>query len=275
MKRLAGESVLISGGATGLGRAIIERFISEGALVTVVDNSKDKFAEMQNGRRDMLECVSGDVRNIEDMQRAAGQALVRFGKIDCAIGNAGLWDYSTPLDDMPAESLSGAFDEIFGVNVKGYLNLAKVALPSLVRSRGALIFTVSNAGFYPGGGGPLYTASKHAVVGLIHQLAFELAPSVRVNGVAPGPIHTKLRGPRSLGLDTMTIDQLDLPANAAAMMATGSVPTPEEYAGSYVHFASRSDSIPSTGGILMADCGIGIRGIGAAAAGHALVEKYI
>ncbi|MDO8839482.1 MAG: 3-(cis-5,6-dihydroxycyclohexa-1,3-dien-1-yl)propanoate dehydrogenase [Parvibaculum sp.] len=275
MKRLAGESVLISGGATGLGRAIVERFISEGALVTVVDNSKDKFAEMQNGRRDMLECVSGDVRNIEDMQRAAGQALARFGKIDCAIGNAGLWDYSTPLDNIPTESLSGAFDEIFGVNVKGYLNLAKAALPSLVRSRGSLIFTVSNAGFYPGGGGPLYTASKHAVVGLIHQLAFELAPAVRVNGVAPGPIHTKLRGPRSLGLDTMTIDQLDLPANAAAMMAIGSVPTPEEYAGSYVHFASRSDSIPSTGGILMTDCGIGIRGIGAAAAGHALVEKYI
>lgn len=275
MKRLAGESVLISGGATGLGRAIVERFISEGASVTVVDNSKDKFADMQNGRRDMPECVSGDVRNIEDMQRATGRALARFGKIDCAIGNAGLWDYSTPLDDMPAESLSGAFDEIFGVNVKGYLNLAKAALPSLVRSRGSLIFTVSNAGFYPGGGGPLYTASKHAVVGLIHQLAFELAPAVRVNGVAPGPIHTKLRGPRSLGLDTMTIDQLDLPANAAAMMAIGSVPTPEEYAGSYVHFASRSDSIPSTGGILMTDCGIGIRGIGAAAAGHALVEKYI
>ena len=250
-------------------------FIFEGALVTVVDHLEDKFADMQGGRYDVLECVWGDVRNIDDMHRAAERALARFGKIDCAIGNAGLWDYSMSLDDMPSERLSGAFDEIFGVNVKGYLNLAKAVIPSLVRSKGSLIFTVSNAGFYPGGGGPLYTASKHAVVGLIHQLAFELAPAVRVNGVAPGPIHTKLRGPQSLGLETMTIDQLDLPTTAAAMMATGSVPAPEQYAGSYVHFASRSDSSPSTGGILMADCGIGIRGIGAAAAGYDLIEKYI
>lgn len=78
----------------------VERFISEGASVTVMDNSKDKLADMRDGCRDAVECVSGDVRYIEDLQKAAGQALARFGKIDCAIGNAGLRDYSTPLDDV-------------------------------------------------------------------------------------------------------------------------------------------------------------------------------
>src|SRR3546814_13245073 len=84
-------------------------------------------------------------------------------------------------------------DELFGVNVKGYVLLAKASLPALVRSGGSLVYTVSNAGFDPAGGGVLYTASKHAVVGLIRQLAFEFAPPVRVNGVAPGPIDTALR----------------------------------------------------------------------------------
>ena len=79
---------------------------------------------------------------------------------------------------------------MFGVNVKGYLLGAKAAYRELAKTRGSIIFTVSNAGFYPCGGGPLYTASKHAVVGLIRQLAYELAPSVRVNAVAPGLVRT-------------------------------------------------------------------------------------
>lgn len=274
MTRLENESILICGGATGLGRAIVDRFVSEGANVTVIDYAKDSLAQLADFHDGAVECIAGDVRNINNVQKAVDQAVARFGKLDSAIGNAGLWDYSSMLDEMAPESIDGAFDEIFGVNVKGCINLAKAAIPSLVRSKGSLLFTVSNAGFFPGGGGALYTASKHAVVGLIRQLAFELAPSVRVNGVAPGPIHTKLSGPKSLGLDNMTIDQIDLPSTAAEHIATGRVPSPEEYTGAYVYFVSRSESVPSTGGVLMADCGIGVRGVGAAAAGHGLEEKY-
>ena len=196
MGALDGQAVLVTGGASGLGRAIVDRFLADGAQVAVLDRAADRLADLA-GR---IEVIAGDVRSIADNQRAVDACVARFGKLDCAIGNAGIWDYSVSLDALPAERIDAAFDEVFHVNVKGYLNLAKAALPALVRSSGALIFTVSNAGFDPAGGGPLYTASKHAVVGLIRQLAYEFAPAVRVNGVAPGPIDTDLRGPAALGL---------------------------------------------------------------------------
>jgi cis-2,3-dihydrobiphenyl-2,3-diol dehydrogenase len=274
MAGLEGEAVLITGGASGLGRAVVERFLEEGARLAVFDRAAERLAQLAAAHPDRVEVVVGDVRSIADNQRAVEACVARFGKLDCAIGNAGIWDYSTSLDALPAERIDAAFDELFHVNVKGYLNLAKAALPALVRASGALIFTVSNAGFDPAGGGPLYTASKHAVVGLIRQLAYELAPAVRVNGVAPGPIDTDLRGPEALGLAGKSIASIDLPGNAGPAMPIGFVPASSDYAGGYVFLASRRDSRPATGGVVNLDAGIAVRGIGRAAAGGALAEKY-
>ncbi len=274
MGTLDGEVVLISGGASGLGRAIVARFLEEGARLAVFDRSAERLEELVAGDADRIEAVVGDVRSIADNQRAVDACVARFGKLDCAIGNAGIWDYSVSLDDLPADRIDDAFDELFQVNVKGYLNLAKAALPALVRSSGAMIFTVSNAGFDPGGGGPLYTASKHAVVGLIRQLAYEFAPAVRVNGVAPGPIDTDLRGPEALGLADKSIAIMDLPGTAGRAMPIGFVPATADYAGGYVFLASRRDSRPATGGVVKLDAGIAVRGIGRTSAGGRLAGKY-
>src|SRR4029077_16483381 len=116
-------------------------------------------------------------------------------------GNAGVFDVYVPLAEFSEERLSAAFDELFGVNVKGCFFGAKAALPELQKTRGSMVFTASVAGLNSGGGGALYTASKHAVVGLIRQLAVELGPEVRVNGVAPGGTLTDLRGLQTLGND--------------------------------------------------------------------------
>ena len=274
MGTLDGEVVLISGGASGLGRAIVARFLEEGARLAVFDRSAERLEELVAGDADRIEAVVGDVRSIADNQRAVDACVARFGKLDCAIGNAGIWDYSVSLDDLPADRIDDAFDELFQVNVKGYLNLAKAALPALVRSSGTMIFTVSNAGFDPGGGGPLYTASKHAVVGLIRQLAYEFAPAVRVNGVAPGPIDTDLRGPEALGLADKSIAIMDLPGTAGRAMPIGFVPATADYAGGYVFLASRRDSRPATGGVVKLDAGIAVRGIGRTSAGGRLAGKY-
>ena len=270
MGALQGQVILITGGASGLGRAIVVRCLEEGASVAVLDRTPERLGDLG----DRIEAIGGDVRAIGDNQRAVDACLARFGKLDCAIGNAGIWDYSTALDAPPPERIDAAFDELFHINVKGYLNLAKAALPALVRSSGALVFTVSNAGFDPGGGGPLYTASKHAVVGLIRQLAYEFAPAVRVNGVAPGPIDTDLRGPAALGLADTSINSIDLPGTAGAAMPIGFVPAAADYAGGYVFLASRRDSRPATGGVLKLDAGIAVRGIGRPGAGGGLAEKY-
>jgi NAD(P)-dependent dehydrogenase (short-subunit alcohol dehydrogenase family) len=271
MGALTGEAVLITGGASGLGRAIVERFLEEGARIAVLDKTPERLADLGGS----IEVVGGDVRSLADNQRAVDAAVARFGKLDCAIGNAGIWDYSVSLDAMAPDRIDAAFDEVFGVNVKGPLNLAKAALPALVRSAGSLIFTVSNAGFDPAGGGPLYTASKHALVGLIRQLAYELAPAMRVNGVAPGPIETDLRGPAALGMADRSIGSIRLSDVAGPNVPLGKVPATADYAGGYVFLASRRDARPATGGVLNLDSGIGARGIGGrVAAGGGLAAKY-
>lgn len=274
MAALKGEVVLTTGGASGLGRAIVDRFVQEGANVAAFDRSAERLATLADAYRDRVITIRGDVRSLPDNQRAVETCVERYGKLDCAIGNAGVWDYSTTLDNIAPERLDAAFDEMFHINVKGYLHLAKAVLPALARSQGSIIYTVSNAGFNPAGGGPLYTASKHAVVGLIHQLAYEFAPAIRVNGVAPGPIVTDLRGLGELGMADRSISTIGLEKVAAAGVPLALVPAPEEYAGAYVMLASRRDNRAATGGVISLDTGIAIRGIGAMGLGASLTQKY-
>jgi NAD(P)-dependent dehydrogenase (short-subunit alcohol dehydrogenase family) len=262
MNRLDNQTVLVTGGASGLGLAIVERCVSEGASVGVLDRSEAACRALAERFGDRIVPVVGDVRSYADNERAVAACVTRFGRLDCAIGNAGIWDYSIPLVDLPAEKLRDSFDELFQVNVLGYLMLAKAALRSLVATRGSLVYTVSNAGFWPSGGGVLYTATKHAVVGLIRQLAFEFAPHVRVNGVAPGAIATQLKGPVSLGMENRKFPGEAMAQGAAGFVPIGRIPTPAEYAGGYVFFASREDNVPATGTVLNHDGGLGIRGLG-------------
>lgn len=262
MGRLEGQVALVTGGASGLGAAIVERFVNEGARVVVLDASADGCAALESRYGDAVVAVSGDVRRAEDNRRAVATCLERHGSLDCAIGNAGIWDYNVPLVELDEDTLGSAFDELFRVNVLGYLLLARAALRPLVASRGSIVYTVSNAGFLPDGGGTLYTASKHAVVGLIRQLAFELAPHVRVNGVAPGAIATKLRGPESLGMADRVFPGERLAERADGFVPLGVMPTPAEYVGAFVFFACRQDNVPSTGAVLNHDGGFGIHGLG-------------
>ena len=203
---LDNKVALVTGGASGLGRAIVERFVEEGARVAILDRARERSEELAKQLGERGAAIVGEVTVLADNQRAVAETVRRFGRLDCFVGNAGIWDFSTSLAALPEDRIDAAFDELFGVNVKGYLLGAKAAFRELAKTRGSIVFTVSNAGFYPCGGGPLYTASKHAVVGLIRQLAYELAPKIRVNGVAPGAIPTDLRGPRSLDMGG-TIDR--------------------------------------------------------------------
>ena len=258
--RLDGQVALVTGGASGLGRAIVARFIAEGARVAVLDRSAEGLAALETEFADSVVTHHGDVRRLADHQAAVAKTTDSFGQLDCMIANAGIWDFLTKLVDLPEAHIDEAFDEIFHVNVKGYILAARAAAHALAQANGSLILTISNAGFYPNGGGPLYTASKHAAVGLVRQLAFELAPHVRVNGVAPGGIATDLRGPAALGIDGRSIGDTGLLDGAAERLPIAHVPSAEEYAGAYVFFAARQDNIPATGSILNFDGGIGVRG---------------
>ncbi|MCK9986173.1 MAG: hypothetical protein AzoDbin1_02645 [Azoarcus sp.] len=271
--KLKDQVVLITGGASGLGRALVERFVAEGAKVALLDRSEKGVQELVSRHPGQVAGVFGDARSLADNQAAAQRCVEAFGKIDTLISNVGIWDYNTPLVDIPDGKIDQSFDEIFHINVKSGLLAVKACLPHLVASRGAVIFTISNAGFYPNGGGPLYTASKHALVGIVKELAFELAPFVRVNGVAPGGMATDLRGPQSLGMGDTSISSVPLGELLQSVLPIGRMPEVVEYTGAYVFFASRNDAAPATGAVLNYDGGMGVRGFFANAGGKDLEEK--
>jgi NAD(P)-dependent dehydrogenase (short-subunit alcohol dehydrogenase family) len=267
MALLEGKIALITGAGSGIGREVANRFIAEGAKVAAFDISESKLKHMVQDCGEQLIAVQGDVRKLEDNKRAVSAAVNGFGALDIFVGNAGIFDGFRSLLDLSTESVDAVFDEIFGVNVKGYLLGAKAAAPALIKRKGNMIFTASSAGFYSGGGGPLYTASKHAVVGLIRQLAYELAPfQVRVNGVAPGgTLGTDLHTAASQVSDQRDINsqhseerlrQREERMRQSSLL--GIVPLAEDHAFNYVFLASDQSRI-LTGQIIHSDCGLRVK----------------
>ncbi len=231
---VAGQVVVITGGGSGLGLALVERFIQEGACVGVLERSTSAVSRLRERFGDRVVTTLGDATRSADNRAAVAATVGRFGKLDTFIANAALWDHNTSLMDLPEDKLDAAFDEMFAINVKACILGARAAVPELRKTRGSVLLTGSNASFYPSGGGPLYTASKHAVLGLVRQLAYELAPDVRVNGVAPCGMSTDLRGPQSLGLDQRTLSQTVQGSTIANGLPIQFFPTPEDFTGSYI-----------------------------------------
>lgn len=255
MGRFDGDGVLLTGGGSGIGRAVVERFLAEGANVCVVDVDADALTELDEEYGDSVSCVRGDVTDYEVHERAVGRTLDEFGSLDVLVGNAGLFDLKARLEDLDMEDIEAAYRELFDVNVLGYLYAARAAIEPLRASDGNMVFTSSCSGYLAWTGGSLYVPSKHAVDGIVRRLAIELAPEIRVNGVAPGYVPTNLTGLSSL-------DQGQSPASPhmEEINPIERIPDPEEYAGYYLFLADDDESGPSTGTIVRADSGLSIAG---------------
>jgi len=259
---LDGYVTIVTGGASGIGRAVAQRYLAEGARgVVIVDRAIDGIADDPHHRSGQLVAIAGDVRDYTVHEAAVATALERFGRLDVTVGNAGIFDFRKGLDSFTPAALTAAFDEIFAVNLRGYLFAAHASRDALLRHRGSMIFTASVAGLHAGGGGVLYTASKHAVVGMIRQLAADLAPDVRVNGVGPGGTLTDLRGLAALGQSDRSLasrrDEMSKRMETSVPLRFAQ--KPENHTGLYVLLASRENSPATTGEILMSDGGLGIR----------------
>jgi NAD(P)-dependent dehydrogenase (short-subunit alcohol dehydrogenase family) len=254
MGALDGVRAIVTGAGSGIGRAVVRRYLAEGAqIVAVIRNSDDAFGLRDEGALVVL----GDVSHYETAARAVEEAVAQFGGLDVFVANAGLWDFHKRIEKQTPQELEAAATEIFGVNLMGPAYAAHAAAAALRASRGSLIVTGSNACFRAGGGGALYTASKFALRGLVLQLAKEFAPEIRVNGVAPGATDTSLSGPaslqqqdRSLNGDRSRIDAM------ASHIPLGFVLQPEDHTGLYVLLASRRESAYVTGAMLLSDGGL-------------------
>jgi NAD(P)-dependent dehydrogenase (short-subunit alcohol dehydrogenase family) len=257
---LDGEVALVTGGASGIGRAIVERYVAEGARVAVMDRALARAEELCARFGDKVVAISGDVSRLADNKRAVAATLAAFGRLDIFVGNAGVLDGFIALSDIPEDKLAAACDELLAINVKGCILGAKAALDELDKSSGCLIFTASGAGFTSAGGGVIYTASKHAVVGIIRQLAVELGPNIRVNGVAPGGTMTDLRSVAAFSLEDRS--QFAVPGTRERIAAGNPLQLaldPADLAGAYVLLASRANARGITGSVVSVDAGSTLR----------------
>ena len=256
---LEGKRALVAGAGSGIGRAVVDAFGAEGAQVGALELDQAKADRLA---AEVPGCVAvrGDATSLADARTAVEAVTSSFGGLDVLVNCVGIFDFYRGLADIADEALDAAFDEIFAVNVKSQLVCVRAALPELRRAGGSVVLTVSTSGFYPGRGGVLYVASKFAVRGCVIALAHELAPQVRVNGVAPGgTLGTELTGPRSLGLAGQVLGatdgrEQDLRRRTPLQVAL----TGEDHAGSYVFLASdRARGI--TGTVVHSDGGTGVR----------------
>jgi NAD(P)-dependent dehydrogenase (short-subunit alcohol dehydrogenase family) len=256
---LHGKRALIVGGGSGIGRAVVEAFLREDARVTVLEHDPQKCAMLRWQLPD-VRMVEGDAITSEANHRAVKVAVDSFGGLDILVNCVGVFDFYKGIADLDANGLSVAFDEMFRTNVLSHLHSVKAAVPALRQGDGpSIVLTESASSYYPGRGGVLYVSSKFAVRGLVAALAHELAPQIRVNGVAPGgTVNTDLRSLTSLGQDEARLD--DLPNRERDVVARTPLNvalTGEDHAWAFVFLASdRSRGL--TGETIHPDGGFGV-----------------
>lgn len=256
---LEDKRALIVGAGSGIGRAVVAAFGAEGANVAALERDPLKCDALRQ-QLPQVPVVEGDATTREANDRAVAAAVDAFGGLDTLVNCVGVFDFYRGVGDIEADALPDAFDEMFRTNVLSHLQSAKAAIPALRRGRGpSIVLTESASSFYPGRGGVLYVSSKFAVRGLVSALAHELAPDIRVNGVAPGgTLNTDLRGLSSLGLDETRLDDSpDRARDVAARTPLHVALSGEDHAWSFVFLASeRSRGI--TGETVRPDGGFGL-----------------
>lgn len=196
MNRLEGKVALVTGGASGMGRATVMRFLADGAKVVVADLNAANGAETvavarAAGHGDSIAFIRCDVAREDDVAAAMTLAETRFGHLDIAYLNAGVGGAFGPIAETSVED----WDYTFAVLMRSvFLGMKHASLAIKKHGRGGVILvTASIAGMVGGGGSHAYSAAKAGVISLIENVAVELAPDrIRVVGIAPGVISTPL-----------------------------------------------------------------------------------
>ena len=204
MGLLDGKVALITGGARGQGRAHALTSAREGADVVLVDiaDQMETVPYRMATSEDLAEtvrqvealdrralAVTADVRDQGQLDEAVSRGIAEFGKIDILIANAGIWTQG-PFWELSEQS----WDEMIGVNLTGVWKSAKAVAPHMIeRQSGSIVITSSVNGLEPGMNYAHYVAAKHGVIGLMKNIALELAPhGVRCNSINPGAIKTPM-----------------------------------------------------------------------------------
>lgn len=233
---LEGKRAVVTGAAAGIGRAIAECFVAEGAVVVAVDIDADAVGRTveEIGAEDALIGLAADVSSESEVADALSRSREKLGGIDVLCNNAGIQGAITPLVDTDVND----FDRVLAVNIRGVFLGMKHALPEMTaRGSGSVINTASIAGHrgWPDSIG--YFAAKHAVLGMTRAAAAEVGPrGVRVNAVCPGFIDTDLM--RRFADTVLPDDHAAFEGAVTAQIPAGRYGTPAEVAQIYAYLAS-------------------------------------
>ena len=250
-ERLAGRIAVVTGGASGIGRAIALRFADEGARVVVGDVRRDPreggepTGELLGDRGFFLEA---DASRWDDVDRLVAAAVERFGRLDVMVCNAGIaGSYSKPLLETTEED----WDAIMAVNLRGVFLGCKRAIAEMIGQepigevRGRVVVISSQHGMIGPPGHVAYAASKGGAVNLVHQLAVDYGPhGILVNAVAPGKIMTG--SPEQQSKDTLAYSRSRTPFHRLGR--------PQDVAGAALFLAS-DESLYVSGTNLLVDGG--------------------
>ncbi len=241
--RFTGWTVIVTGAASGIGRATASRIAREGGKVVAVDVSGQRLQEFAGSLQDAdVVSVVGDITKQEDIDRIVEAA---GGRIDALANVAGIND-----DFSPAHETSDAvWDRVIAINLTGGFKLMRAVLPvMLAAGRGSIVNVSSEAGIRGNASGNAYTVSKHGVIGLTRSAAFMYGPQgIRVNAVAPGGVATGIPMPP-------TISETGMARLRPFQSAIPSIATAEQLAAS-ITFLLSDDGVNINGAVLASDGG--------------------
>ncbi|MEL6574567.1 MAG: glucose 1-dehydrogenase [Pseudomonadota bacterium] len=245
--RLAGKTAMITGGASGFGREMAERFAAEGARVALLDLNREGAEAVAAGIGDAAMALGCDVADGPAVRQSLAAVVDAFGRLDVAVNNAGWSHMNRPLMEVTEED----FDRVFAINVKSIYHVTHALVPHWRAQGGGVMLNIgSTAGIRPRPGLTWYNASKGAVNLVSRSLAAELAPDkVRVNCIAP------VMGATAL-LETF-MGMEDTPENRAKFTATvplGRLSEPEDIANAALYLCS-DEAAFVTGVVLEVDGG--------------------
>lgn len=195
MTSLTNRVAIVTGGAGGLGRSVVSRFVDAGAKVVFTDIKEDAGHSLCALLGSDAAFLPHDVSSRRDWDAVVEFAQSRFGPADILVNGAGVLDYATIVDMEEA-----VFDRLMAINVKGTFLGMQAVIPGMVAGkRGSIINLASTGAMLPTNGTGAYAASKAAVEAMSRAAAMELGPfSVRVNSVHPGGINTPMTNPEGM-----------------------------------------------------------------------------